>query len=202
MYLRPVFTETDTAKIEGLIEANPFGVLITHSPEGLEASHIPFLLKRVPSGFVLAAHLAAANRQCALLDGHDALAVFTGPHAYIAPGWYATQPAVPTWDYVAVHVSGSLQRNTDPAMVMADLQGMAMHDPGRFAVDAMPEDYRGRMLAGICAFTLTPKSVQAQWKMSQNRSITDRRRVIAALCQEADAASLQVADLIAQTLPA
>ena len=60
-------------------------------------------------GLVLSAHLAAGNPQCALLDGGTALAVFGGPHAYISPAWYRTQPAVPTWDYAAVHVHGTLE---------------------------------------------------------------------------------------------
>jgi transcriptional regulator len=29
--------------------------------------------------------------------------MFRGPHAYISPAWYATHPAVPTWNYIAVH---------------------------------------------------------------------------------------------------
>lgn len=201
MYLRPVFTETDDERIHGLIEANPFGVLITHSARGLEASHIPFLLTRVAGGFVLSGHLAAANAQCALLDGGEALAVFGGPHAYISPGWYATQPSVPTWDYAAVHVSGILQTVTDRAAMRRDLQGMAADDPNGFSVDAMPNDYRDRMLAGIRAFTLRPTSVQAQWKMSQNRSIADRERVAAALQAQSDPAAAEVAALITRTLP-
>ena len=201
MYLRPVFTETDDERIHGLIEANPFGLLITHSARGLEASHIPFLLTRVAGGFTLSGHLAAANAQCELLDGCEALAVFGGPHAYISPGWYATQPSVPTWDYAAVHVSGTLQAVTDRTAMTRDLQGMAADDPHKFSMDAMPSDYRDRMLEGIRAFTLLPTSVQAQWKMSQNRSIADRERVAAALQAQSDQASAQVAELIARTLP-
>ena len=204
MYLRPVFTETDDTRIHGMIEANSFGLLITHSAAGLEASHIPFLLTRrpghSPGGFFLSGHLAAANPQCALIEGHHALAVFSGPHAYISPGWYATQPAVPTWDYVAVHVSGTLEPVTDSADITRDLQGLAADDPGNFSVAAMPGHFRDRMLAGIRAFTLTPSSVQAQWKMSQNRSATDRECVIAALRAQSDTSADQVADLIAHTL--
>ncbi|MBC7800586.1 MAG: FMN-binding negative transcriptional regulator [Gemmatimonadaceae bacterium] len=201
MYLRPVFTETDDARIQGLIEANPFGLLITHSPDGIEASHIPFLLTRTAGGFVLSGHLAAGNAQCSQLDGHAALAVFGGPHAYISPGWYAVQPAVPTWDYAAVHVAGTLTPVTDAAEVAQDLQGLAAGDPNGFSVAAMPPDYRGRMFAGIRAFTLTPRTVQAQWKMSQNRSQTDREQVVVGLRAQPDAGSRDTAALIEATLP-
>ena len=201
MYVRPAFAETDPARIAELIRANPFGMLITHSARGLEATHIPFLLKAAAGGFVLSGHLAAGNPQCDTLDGHQALAVFGGPHAYISPGWYATQPAVPTWDFAAVHVTGTLRPMSDPAEIAADMQGMAEADPTRFKVADMPAEFRARMIAGVRAFTLVPARVEAQWKMSQNRSIADRRQVEAALRTQADPMSAGVADLIAATMP-
>ena len=110
MYLRPAFAETDPEKIIALIEANPFGVLITRGAGGMAASHVPFLVERAGESLVLSAHFGAPNAQCADLDGGQALAIFTGPHAYISPGWYKTQPAVPTWDYVACMCTGRCRR--------------------------------------------------------------------------------------------
>jgi transcriptional regulator len=127
--------------------------------------------------------------------------VFTGPHAYIAPGWYHTQPAVPTWDYCAVHVHGTLALLTEEAEIHANLRSLAEHDPGGFDLDAMPEMFRRKMVAGTRGFTLTPTKIEAQWKMSQNRSQADRHSVIAALRGQGDALSVQVADLIACTMP-
>ncbi len=212
MYLRPAFTETDPARIRALIEANTFGLLVTHGTRGMEASHIPFLVKTEGvktegvktdgDGFHLAGHLAAGNPQCDMLDGGEALAIFAGPHAYIAPGWYGVQPSVPTWDFAAVHVTGRLEVVLEEQAVAADLQGMATLDPHGFDVAGMDRDYRRRMMAGIRAFTLRPAKVEAQWKMSQNRSIGDRTRVMAALREQGDPMSAAVADLIGETLPA
>lgn len=202
MYLRAAFNETDPARLRGLIEANPFGVLVTTSERGLEASHIPFVARSEGSGFVLAGHLAGGNPQCDRLGGGEALAIFTGPHAYIAPDWYGVQPSVPTWDYAAVHVTGRLEPVTDPVEMMRDLQAIAVADPNGFDVAAMEPGYRTRMLAGIRGFTLRPEKLEAQWKMSQNRSAGDRMRVIAALRAQGDPMSVQVAGLIAETLPA
>ncbi len=202
MYVRPAFAETDPARIRALIEANSFGMLVTNGARGLEASHIPFLFKPEADGFILSGHLAAGNPQCDRLDGGEALAIFAGPHAYVAPGWYGAQPSVPTWDFAAVHVTGRLSVVTETQAVAADLQGMAAADPHGFDVAAMEEDYRRRMMAGIRAFTLRPAKVEAQWKMSQNRSVGDRTRVIAALREQGDAMSVSVAALIGETLPA
>jgi transcriptional regulator len=197
MYLRPAFTETDPARIHALIRDNPFGLLVTTGRRGIEASHIPFILREQGEGFVLLAHLAAANPQCDALDGGEALAVFSGPHAYVSPGWYKTQPAVPTWDYAAVHVAGKLRLVEEPAPLMREMEGM---DPLGFTLDGMPDQFRRGMLSGIRAFELHPSSVQAQWKMSQNRSRADRLAVAAALREQGGVMEAQVAELIAATV--
>jgi len=197
MYLRPVFTVDDPEKIAGLIRNNPFGVLVTLRDGAMEASHVPFVVEPGPK-LVLAAHLGAANPQVAALDGGTALAVFSGPHAYIAPGWYRTQPAVPTWDYVAVHVHGTLERIDDAPGTATVLRALGKDDPMGFDVDALEERYRAQMFKGIKAFRLHPTRIEAQWKMSQNRSAEDREGVIAALRGQGEHA---VADLIAETLP-
>jgi transcriptional regulator len=200
MYVRPPFAQPDPAAIQALIRDNPFGLLITYGVRGIEASHIPFLLRPAGEGFVLAAHFAAGNPQCEALGG-EALAVFSGPHAYISPGWYKAQPSVPTWDFTAVHVTGRLDLLTDPAEIAADLQGLAAADPKQFQVGALPDTYRAQMMAGIRAFRIIPAKVEAQWKMSQNRNAADRKGVVAALESQADGMSRQVAALIANTLP-
>jgi transcriptional regulator len=198
MYLRPAFVETDIERIMGMIEANPFGTLVTHGAGGMAASHVPFLVERAGNSLVLSAHLGAPNSQCADLDGGQALAIFSGPHAYVSPGWYKTQPAVPTWDYVAVHVHGTLQAVTDLEQVSAMLRALAVHDPEGFDLDALPEKFRATMIAGIRAFRLPAQRIEAQWKMSQNRSPADRRGVAVALRRQGNDA---VAELIEATLP-
>lgn len=201
MYQRPAFNETDSARIAALIRDYPFGQLVTHGPRGLEASPIPFLLTGPDDRFVLWGHLAAGNPQCDALDGGEALAIFTGPHAYVSPSWYRTQPAVPTWDYAAVHVSGRLQAMTDAAEIASLLDRLCAMDPAGFRLSDLPADFGARMIGGIRAFTLEPARIEAQWKMSQNRSPADRQGVIAALRRSADPVSGQLAELIAATLP-
>ena len=194
MYLRPIFAEHDQARIAALIAAHSFGLLITNGANGLEATHLPFIVAEEEGKLLLTGHLGAANAQCAALAGGTALAVFTGPHAYIAPGWYRTQPAVPTWDYAAVHIHGTLEPVDDPGPM---LRALAADDPERFDLDALEPKFRDQMFKGIKAFRLPATRIEAQWKMSQNRSADDRRAVIEALRGQGNH---PVADLIAETL--
>jgi len=195
MYLRPAFVETDLDRIEGLIRANPFGLLITNGPDGMNASHIPFAVERNGDELVVIGHLATPNAQCAQFDGGEALAIFSGPHAYISPSWYKTQPSVPTWDFSAVHIHGTLEPVMDH---MAMLDQLAAEDPGGFDVRDLPGKYQQMMFAGIRSFRLPAVRIEAQWKMSQNRSIEDRKSVIDALREAGNDA---VAREIEATLP-
>lgn len=197
MYLRPVFAVEDQTRIAGLIASNPFGVLVTTGAAGMEGSHIPFAVMVEDGTLVLEAHLAAANPQVAALSGGTALAIFSGPHAYIAPGWYRTQPAVPTWDYAAVHVHGTLELCDGADETAAILRTLAVGDPAGFDLDALAPGYRAQMFKGIKAFRLRATKVEAQWKMSQNRSREDRESVITALRAQGNDAC---AELIAETL--
>ena len=197
MYLRPAFAETDLDRIAGLITAHPFGVLVTTGEGGMSASHIPFLVARDGDTLVLEGHLGRANGQSAALAGGQGLAIFGGPHAYVSPSWYETQPAVPTWDYAAVHVHGVLEAVDDAPGLHAMLRLLSAHDPG-FDLDALDARYREGMVRGIRGFRLRGARIEAQWKMSQNRSAADRMGVAAGLRAQGEHA---VADLVAGTLP-
>ena len=197
MYARPAFAEPDLDRIAALIAAHPFGLLVT-SADGLDASPLPFMAAREGEGLVLEAHLAAGNPQCARIAAGDAaLAVFSGPHAYISPSWYRTQPAVPTWDYAAVHVHGVLEPVTEAEEVRAMLHRLSALDRA-FDMDALPADYLAGMMRGMRGFRMRSTRIEAQWKMSQNRSVADREGVIAALRAQG---SEDVAALVAATLP-
>ena len=40
----------------------------------------------------------------------EAVIAVTGGDAYISPDWYGVENQVPTWNYVAVHLRGTLKR--------------------------------------------------------------------------------------------
>jgi len=196
VHLRPAFVETDLDRIADLVARHSFGLLVTMQG-GLDASHVPFTIERDGDALVLGGHLAAGNRQCALFNGAAALAVFGGPHAYVSPTWYKTQPSVPTWDYAAVHIHGHLEAVAEDGEMRGTLRALSAHD-ATFDMERLPADYMAGMMRGIRAFRLRSERIEAQWKMSQNRSIADRQGVIDALRAQG---SHDVADLITATLP-
>lgn len=101
MYIPKNVALHDKQAIADLINHFGFGLLISPT---LEATHLPLLYEAADDGQeYLYGHIAKANGHWQQLDGQQVLVVFSGPHSYISPTWYANSPAVPTWNYAAVH---------------------------------------------------------------------------------------------------
>jgi transcriptional regulator len=179
MYVPRMFAETDRAALVGHVRARSFGILITHDRE---IAHLPFVIDDV--GTMLRAHVALGNPLVARLrDGAPMTAVFLGPDAYISASWYGSpNEEVPTWNYVAVHAHGSTRVLDREAtrVLLADLT--AAHEAeGRWSLDALEGAFVDELLEGIVGFALDVERLEGKAKLSQNRSIEDRERVIAAL---------------------
>ena len=135
-----------------------------------------------------AGHLARANPQAADLDwqGGEALAIFSGPHAYVSPGWYEAGPAVPTWNYASVHAYGAARAIDDPEWLRDLLRRLSerheAREPAPWSMDGLPEPYVAiGMLKGIVGFEIAVTRLEGKFKLSQNRPAADRPRIIAAL---------------------
>ena len=74
------------------------------------ATHIPLELSKNKLGKdILQGHVSKANPQWHHFKNNtEVLAIFTGPHGYISSSWYDFEE-VPTWNYIAVHVYGTIK---------------------------------------------------------------------------------------------
>ena len=201
VYIPSHFAEPRREVLTDFIRDHNFGILVTAGAGGMIASHIPFLYDAEdgPNG-TLWAHLARGNQQLKDLGaGQEALAIFEGPHGYITPRWYATHPAVPTWNYSIVHAYGTAEPIEDVVELerlvarLADRHEAGAETPWRLA--DQPEKYRQGMLRGISGFAIRVTRLEGKFKLSQNRDATDRARVIAGLRAEG---STELADLMAK----
>jgi transcriptional regulator len=207
VYLPPAFTETREEVLLAHIERHDFGLLVTHGTRGMIASQIPFLAERRDGQLYLQAHIARANPQIADLDGPgEGLAIFAGPHAYISPSWYEASPAVPTWNYAAVHAYGPARLIADPDWLRDLVRRLSerheAREPAPWNMQALPEPYVQSMLNGIVGIEIAVSRLEGKFKLSQNRPAADRPRIIAALERRADPESHAVAQLMRQREPA
>jgi transcriptional regulator len=206
VYLPPAFTEARSEVLTQHIERYDFALLVSHGPSGLVASHIPFLTEHAGDGLHLVGHLARANPQVADLTrlsragGGEVLTIFSGPHAYISPGWYAGGPAVPTWNYVDVHAYGALRLVEDGDWLRLLLRRLSDRHEARSAqpwrMQDLPEAYMTGMLKGIIGLDIAVARLEGKYKLSQNRPAADRPRIVAALEARGDADAVALARLM------
>jgi len=206
MYNPTSFRIEEREAIHALMRENSFATLITMDADGAPfATHLPFVLDaEAGESGTLRAHMARANPQWRhFQEGREVLVVFQGPHAYISPSWYEVQPAVPTWNYAAVHAYG-MPRLLDASGLKTLLYAMVTLNEGKGEAEwqfEMGPEYVEQMMRGIVGFEIPIARLQGKLKMSQNRSETDRRQVLAALQASARASDREVAKVMQAMLP-
>jgi transcriptional regulator len=200
MYQPAHFREPDEARLFDLIEQHSFGALVAVDDEGgVEIAHLPFVLDRAAR--VLRTHVARANPLAKLAATGPAMtAVFSGPHGYVSPRFYAQPRAqVPTWNYAVVHVRGRV-RVLDAAELRALVDELAtIHERGAAApwrlADMEPAVSEG-LLRGIVGVELPLERVEGKYKLSQNRSEADRAGVVRALAERGGPDDLAMLELM------
>lgn len=178
---------SDRAILIEAMQSYSFAILFGPQPGSetaapLAATHLPLVVKDLGSHGLLEGHFALANPHWQALAGRETLAVFPGPHSYVSPSLYADPLSVPTWNYIAVHAYGTLELIEDEQGKDAILAGLIQaHEPA-FAERwrSMSDGFRRSMLAGIVGFRIPIARIEGKFKISQNRSQTERRNIHAA----------------------
>jgi transcriptional regulator len=203
MYLPSHFTEPRVEVLHEAIRSAGLATLVTAGPDGLDASHVPLLLLDEPGPLGrLVGHVARANPQWRTTpEGSAALAIVLGPDAYVTPSWYPskreTGRVVPTWNYLAIHVHGTVRFFQERERLLDVVTRLTeRHEQGRplpWKVSDAPPDYLDGMLKGIVGVELTITRIEGKWKASQNRDEPDRRGVEEGLRAEGQQ---EMADLV------
>ena len=203
MYNPVHFREVRPEELHAFIRAHPLGTLVTTGPDGPEASHLPVFLDADAGR--LRCHMARSNQQWRqLVSGGRVLMIFTGPGHYITPNWYPEKrkhgKVVPTWNYVAVHVSGSARVFEDSPSLFSHLHELTNFNEASFAepwsVADAPAEYVEGMTRAIVGVEIIVDRMEGKWKVSQNRSEEDKQGAIAGLNGLDSDAAQEMADLI------
>jgi len=198
MYTPPYNRMENRAEIFDLMRAHNFCLLVTGAGGELHGSHLPCLVAERGDRMVIELHMAKANPQWQQFFDDEVLVVFSGPHAYVSPRWYARAPAVPTWNYAAVHAYGTVAVVEDrQAKHAAQRRLVAAHDPEWLAeFDGLAQDYLDPMLSAIVVFEVAVTRLDARWKLSQNRGRREQDLVIENLERSAAAGDQALAALM------
>jgi transcriptional regulator len=201
MYVPTYYREADQEKLFDFIAAHSFGLVVSTPNGELFATHLPFLVERKEGR--LLAHLARANPQWRELEGREALAVFSGPHAYVSPTWYEAEDVVPTWNYVAVHAYGTCRLVEEPDAVAEILsRTVATYERGmpRPWSIAPTSDFFAKMARMVVGFRIEITRLEGKWKLNQNHPAERREKVARALAGSGDPDAQEIARLMAEML--
>ena len=174
MRQNPSFTLTDLDELRRLVRENPWATFVSSTSAGLVASHYPVLLDETRQELSLLSHVGRPDETLHELGEHELLVIVQGPHGYISSSWYDEKPAVPTWNFVAVHFSGVPEllddaENLDVLERLVDHFEGELPDPRRMRGTLADSEYADRIAAGTVGLRLTPTRIVAKQKMSQNR---------------------------------
>ncbi len=182
-----------------MVAAARTGWLVTVGSDGVPAATLlPIMWQRD----TVVTHMAKGNPQWREIEPDAAaLLIVAGPEAYISPSWYATKAehgkVVPTWNYSAVHLTGTARVHEDPEWLrtavteLTDLHEHSREHPWQ-PTDA-PARYIEGQLRAIVGIEITVIRVDAKAKLSQNRSDADQQGVIDALRSEPFLGAAEVA---------
>lgn len=178
MHPNPSFRSTETTQSLAFARERGFGVIALSTDTAPLISHVPFLLSEDAAHADL--HLVRSNPMArALREATPARLAVTGPDSYVSPDWYGIDDQVPTWNYIAVHLTGTL--SPLPQDDLPDLlDQLSEHFEAQllpkppWTRDKMNPEAFDRMLRMIQPFRLQIDDVQSTWKLGQNKPVEAR----------------------------
>jgi transcriptional regulator len=206
MYTPKAFEVTDLPLLQAAMKQSELATLVTVTPHGLVATHLPLLLDESKGEYgTLTGHVSRANLQWRESDPEaEALIIFLGLDTYVSPNWYPakqeTGRVVPTWNYAAIHAYGRVSFFEDAERLRTVVTELTKrHEatfPAPWQVTDAPAAYIDSQLKAIVGFECRITRLEGKQKFNQNRSVEDRRGVIEGLRELEEERKLKVAELM------
>lgn len=182
MRQNPSHDLADRSAVRALIRDNPWATLVSHTSNGLVASHLPVILDPAGDGddLTVMSHLGRPDDEYHEIGRHEAMLVIAGPHAYISPSWYGYRPAYPTWNFTVAHLYGTPEV-LEPAENYRVLTALVEHfeapmdEPLLLAAD---DQQAHRLARGTVGFRFRPTRFVGKEKMSQDKPPEVVRRIV------------------------
>ena len=199
MYPMPEFQERDPQKIWEFIRQHPLGMITAAGEDGLVATHVPLLIGDDPLELRLRGHVMRKTEHWqGFKQADEVLVASTGPDAPVQESWMQERPFGGTWNYMAVHVRGKINflPEDDLVGILRDLKNTYEENPAN-KFEQLPAEYVPSMIKAIEGFEIVATSVEAVFKLSQNRTRKDFESTVNELTKRGGESAL-VAEAMAE----
>lgn len=201
MYIPKHFQIEDEKICYEIIKEHSFATLFSQHNGMPFATHLPLILDK--ENQYLYGHFARPNPQWKDISNQVVLVVFHGPHCYISPSWYETDRAVPTWNYVTVHVYGETELINDEEELMDSLHEMVLKyeaTDSPYRLQDVDPDFIAGLNKGVQGFRIKISKIEGKAKLSQNQSVDRQERFINQLERISSEAEQKIATLMKENL--
>lgn len=201
MYIPKHFRIDDEDVMYDFIENYSFATLFTQHHGEPYATHLPLLLNKGERA--LYGHFARPNGQWQDAENQQVLVVFHGPHCYISPSWYETTRAVPTWNYVSIHVYGKMEIIEDEKIMLNSLNDLVKkyeRPESPYDLNNLESSFIEGMSKGIVPFKINISKIEGKAKLSQNHPAERQELIIKQLERTSNQDNIQVASLMKKNL--
>ena len=173
MHPNPIYRKEGRDRNLAFARDMGFGVLAINAADGPLMAHVPFILNA--AGDLAELHLVRSNPIARALKAPQPVRLaVTGADSYVSPDWYGIEDQVPTWNYVAVHLTGMLKAR--PAEELPDLlaRQSAIYEARLtpktpWKLDKMTPEARDKMLRMIVPCQIRVTGIDGTWKLGQNK---------------------------------
>lgn len=192
MYNLPHFKASNQKEIMDFVNENPFITLCGVTADLKPAcTHVPVLIDVREDKIFLQAHIMRnQDHTKAFMQNPNVLAIFSSQNHYVSASWYKDKMSGSTWNYQAVHMSGTMHFMDEEFLFrfLGRLTERFEQNPNSPSlVSKLDKSYVIEMMKAIVAFEIEVTNVQHVFKLSQNKD-KESYEAIASKLENSDAA--------------
>ena len=157
-----------------VIKTYPLATLISVKDHQPFITHLPLIYRETDGKLI--GHIDIYNPQTDLLQHENEVTIiFSGPQCYISPSIYTTTQ-LPTWNYIKVHLTGTVTRIEDKAALKQSLITMTefLEAPEHKYVLEPDNPRLDKNLDYIKLFEIDIKTWEGKFKLSQDKLPKDK----------------------------